>query len=228
MSTPAKRRKKNDFQPSPHAVRSLDFFFGKQKQEQDPKTKAARTNIEDSEPAGSQSLPLGKDIHGSFTDEELARQLQDEWNEQDRKVQAEEEKSTLEKPGQEVSEATKLSDLCSDHVESCVGNAPFSVEEYHESEKKAVLSLQSASAAEDNVTSTIPFDENPLTFDPSKYLSDLKRHWATEGGDASYALLTRCFILVNSTQSRIKIVDTLVNLIRTVIEGDPESLLPMV
>lgn len=35
-------------------------------------------------------------------------------------------------------------------------------------------------------------------------------------------------MLVNSTQSRIKIVDTLVNLLRTIIEGDPDSLLPTV
>jgi DNA ligase-1 len=40
--------------------------------------------------------------------------------------------------------------------------------------------------------------------------------------------LTRCFILINSTTSRIKIVDTLVNLLRTIIEGDPSSLLPAV
>ena len=35
-------------------------------------------------------------------------------------------------------------------------------------------------------------------------------------------------MLVNSTQSRIKIVDTLVNLLRVIIEADPKSLLPTV
>lgn len=67
-----------------------------------------------------------------------------------------------------------------------------------------------------------------MTFDPSRYLPDLKNCWAAHSGEASYSLLTRCFILVNSTQSRIKIVDTLVNFLRTIIEGDPESLLPAV
>ena len=90
------------------------------------------------------------------------------------------------------------------------------------------LSLQSAGSAEDNISSNIPFDESPLAFDPSKYVAELQGHWAAEGGDASYALLTRCFVLVNSTQSRIKIVDTLVNLLRVIIEGDPSSLLPTV
>jgi DNA ligase-1 len=57
----------------------------------------------------------------------------------------------------------------------------------------------------------------------------LKKQWAQqEGGHITYALLTQGFILINSTQSRIKIVDTLVNLLRTIIEGDPESLLPAV
>jgi len=67
-----------------------------------------------------------------------------------------------------------------------------------------------------------------LTFEPAKYIEDLQGHWAAEGGNASYALLTKCFVLVNSTQSRIKIVDTLVNLLRVIIEGDPSSLLPTV
>jgi hypothetical protein len=90
------------------------------------------------------------------------------------------------------------------------------------------LSLQSTGSAEDEISSKIPFDESPLTFDPQKYVPDLQKHWAAEDGNASYALLTRCFVLVNSTQSRIKIVDTLVNLLRTLIEGDPTSLLPTV
>jgi DNA ligase-1 len=67
-----------------------------------------------------------------------------------------------------------------------------------------------------------------LTFDPAKYIPQLQESWASEGGAASYSLLTRCFVLVNSTQSRIKIVDTLVNCIRLLIEADPSSLLPAV
>lgn len=94
--------------------------------------------------------------------------------------------------------------------------------------EKTTLSLQAASSAEDAVTSNIPFDESPLTFEPLKYITDLQDIWATEGGNVSYSLLTRCFVLINGTQSRIKIVDTLVNLLRVIIEGDPSSLLPTV
>ena len=88
--------------------------------------------------------------------------------------------------------------------------------------------LLGGNASTDMVSETIPFDESPLVFDPSKYIPQLKESWANDGGDASYALLTRCFVLVNGTQSRIKIVDALVNCIRLLIEADPESLLPMV
>ena len=227
MSTPNKRRKKNDFQSSPQAVRSLDFFFGKQKKEQDNNAKAEHTDGTDGGATAPESLLFEKDINGSFTDEELARQLQDEWNEQDRKAQAKQEGSALARTDKKSPNAENVSDSL-DGQNLHTGGPSITVTEQNETGKKAVLSLQSATTAEDNITSIIPFDENPLVFDPSKYLPDLKAHWTAEGGDASYALLTRCFILVNSTQSRIKIVDTLVNLIRTIIEGDPESLLPMV
>jgi DNA ligase-1 len=90
------------------------------------------------------------------------------------------------------------------------------------------LLLQATGSSEDLISLEIPFDENPLTFDPKRYIPDLRTHWATHGQEASYALLTRCFVLVNGTQSRIKIVDTLVNFLRTIIEGDPDSLLPAV
>ncbi len=90
------------------------------------------------------------------------------------------------------------------------------------------LSLQSGGAGTDTVSETIPFDESPLTFQPSKYLPELRKAWTESSGHATYALLAHCFVLVNGTTSRIKIVDTLVNLLRTIIEGDPDSLLPAV
>ena len=69
----------------------------------------------------------------------------------------------------------------------------------------------------------LPLDESPLIFEPSKYVNQLKQHWSKYDGNASYALLTRCFVLVSGTASRIKIVDTLVNCLRILIEGDPET-----
>ena len=90
------------------------------------------------------------------------------------------------------------------------------------------MSLQSMADAEESVSATIPLDESPLTFEPAKYIPDLQKAWASEGGNASYALLTRCFVLVGGTTKRIKTVDTLVNCVRLLIEADPASLLPAV
>ncbi|KAK4695297.1 DNA ligase 1, partial [Lecanoromycetidae sp. Uapishka_2] len=195
MSTPSKRRKTNNHQSSPQTVRSLDFFFGKQK---------------------SGSVP-GKPVS---SDEELARKLQAEWDEQDRAPQSNHDHASKAEGAEE-----SLPEIV-----DCGGreDGPKSEDTQAALRMKDTLGLQSAASAEDVISSNIPFDENPLTFDPSTYIPDLKRHWATEGGNASYGLLTRCFVLVNSTQSRIKIVDTLVNFLRTIIEGDPDSLLPAV
>ena len=94
--------------------------------------------------------------------------------------------------------------------------------------KKNTLSLQSATADDDSITYEIPFDQSPLIFDPELYSSDLQRQWSAEAGRATYAMLTHAFILINSTASRIKIVDTLTNTLRTILLADPTSLLPAV
>ena len=239
MSTPSKRRKINNHQSSPPTVGSLDFFFGKQKGE-----KAVKKT---DEPASCHELSnghLGSQEEGAndvdnqtLTDEEYARKLQAEWEEQDRVLGAPPPKSTEEpeeahtiKEGESIQKAqnTFNHQIRSSRQEDVAPNHPPAPPQANEAHKKDTLSLQSATSAEDAISSTVPFDENPLTFDPSKYIPGLKKHWATEGSNASYGLLTRCFTLVNSTQSRIKIVDTLVNFLRTIIEGDPESLLPAV
>jgi DNA ligase-1 len=215
--TPSKKRKLNDSK-SPAPGRSLDYFFGKQKQ-----------NL----PIQPSTEVKGNDEQGGdgseLTDEQLARKLQAEWNQEE----TPEVKNDVDiydpdqKPGSVDGEATSSTspekhDPSSDRMEG--KPSPFSFLP----KGKNTLTLQSAGSAEDTISSNIPLDESPLIFDPSKYVSELQRHWAAEGGDASYALLTRCFVLVNSTQSRIKIVDTLVNLLRVIIEGDPKSLLPTV
>lgn len=226
MGTPAKKRKLNsDSKASPASARNLDYFFGKQKQELAPSSSAA-----------AQTLDQNGDT-SELTDEQLARKLQAEWDQQDATA------NEIHKESGE-GEAEKLAGLAdlperSKHTPTTDGGEG-ELEDLNEElkdikpaplvfeAKKNTLSLQSAGTAEDTICSNIPFDENPLTFDPSKCVKDLQAHWATEGGDASYALLTRCFVLVNSTQSRIRIVDTLVNLLRVIIEGDPSSLLPTV
>ncbi len=229
MGTPAKKRKLNsDSKGSPASSRNLDYFFGKQKQDSPPKTlnPAAQT----SDQGGDTS---------ALTDEQLARKLQAEWDQQDTTVneipknlgEAEAERPADLADLPERRKKTPSSDYTggdmpeeSNEEAGDIKPVPF----VFGAKNKNTLSLQSAGTAEDTICSNIPFDESPLTFDPSKYVNDLQRHWAAEGGDASYALLTRCFVLVNSTQSRIKIVDTLVNLLRVIVEGDPSSLLPTV
>ena len=242
MSTPTKRRKTNGFKSSPQTVGSLDFFFEKQKA--DSKSRAqegeVRNDFIDSAPQSQKEDPHKLDDH-TLTDEELARKLQLEWDQQDQissdiatKKSKETNPDVPPVPGDNDSKelnddliARQRSPSHTTSTVKSVGSRPES-KNFADPGKKSTLSLQSAASAEDALSSSVPFDENPLTFNPGKYLPALKSHWAKEDGDASYGLLTRCFVLVNSTQSRIKIVDTLVNFLRTIIEGDPESLLPAV
>ena len=239
MSTPTKRRKTNNHQPSPQTVGSLDFFFNKQK-DQKLKQVAEDASVQDNADLGSQE-EKGKNVSTqNLTDEELARKLQAEWDQQDRGVGSA-GTETRDDPDfgfqmNDKDHATDDGELRNHRgspfkPENGTGGKEEAVNTQGlkgASNKKDTLALRSAASAEDAISSSIPFDENPTTFDPSKYIPDLQKHWATEGGNASYGLLIRCFVLVNSTQSRIKIVDTLVNFLRTLIEGDPESLLPAV
>lgn len=223
MSAPSKRRKKNDGSIQP--VRSLDYFFSKQQQDVKKNTK----KVEDREEEGKDGTNSAQ-AESTLTDEELARKLQAEWNEQDQRISTEAPSSSdlyaePEKPAKPATSSI-LSSNDSPFVVAEAEKPP--IEHAHASGPKNTLSLQSTAAAEDTVSANIPFDQNPLEFDPGAYIPHLQEHWAADGGHATYALLTRCFILVNSTTSRIKIVDTLVNLLRTIIEGDPDSLLPAV
>ncbi|EME39868.1 hypothetical protein DOTSEDRAFT_74682 [Dothistroma septosporum NZE10] len=237
MSTPNKRRKKNDHQASPQQVKSLDFFFGKQQ---------AKTQLQSNSHNGHKSeLPLPEveeDLYGSgdateqLTDEQLARRLQAEWDAEARQegtdVDAVNSGSAPESVAVAKEDLNDVEDSSIEPADSAHPGAPADpapvTNAFTAFGKKSTLSLQSATADDDAISHDIPFDESPLTFDPQNYLPELRKQWAAEGGMATYALLTHCFVLVNSTQSRIKIVDTLVNLIRTLIEGDPDSLLPAV
>lgn len=217
MESPAKKRKKNDSKASPIASRGLDYFFAKQSARGEKQNGAVDlpTKARNHTPAQDEAL----------TDEQLARKLQAEWDHGHEQRDPNTRKSTSEVSDTNREESLKVEDQ--DH--------PLEDQDQHlnndatlSTSSKDVLSLQSTGSAEDAISLTVPFDESPLTFDPFKYVQELQAHWAKEGGDASYALLTRCFVLVNSTQSRIKIVDTLVNCLRTIIVGDPDSLLPAV
>ncbi|KAF2026791.1 ATP-dependent DNA ligase [Setomelanomma holmii] len=222
MNSPSKRRKKNDGSSQP--VRKLDYFFAKQT------AKAAAKDAPSDLNEGDRELPIHDKV--TLTDEEYARKLQEEWNKEDQQPAQEPEREP-------VSSNELYEDPKSPHANGAASNnadeselvVPEATEERTETaapKQKNTLSLQSTASEEDTITTNIPFDHSPLEFDPSNYIPDLQKHWVTDGGHATYALLTRCFVLVNSTTSRIKIVDTLVNLLRTIIEGDPASLLPAV
>jgi DNA ligase-1 len=203
MVSPTKKRKLNgSSEASPKPARNLDFFFRKQTQE--PRAQASNNEGHKTTSPGAEPV---------LTDEQLARKLQAEWDQDLANGGVIDQKP-------ETGQAAELSGLP-------VGPA-LQPDTQEVSKSKTTLSLQASGSAEDTITSNIPFDESPVTFQPAKYIAALQDVWGTEGGSATYALLTRCFVLVNSTQSRIKIVDTLVNLLRVIIEGDPSSLLPAV
>ncbi|KAL2134915.1 hypothetical protein VTI74DRAFT_10407 [Chaetomium olivicolor] len=216
MASPAKKRKLNsDAKQSSTPARGLEFFFSKQRQ-----------NGTTSKPLASQRGSAEPESAAeTLTDEELARKLQAEW---DAEVRISSGQNT---PKAESVGTSSNREIALSQSEASTPQQPTSLPSLpttKTSVTKNTLSLSSAAATEDQITATIPLDENPLTFDPSKYIPQLQQSWASERGDASYALLTRCFVLVNGTTSRIKIVDTLVNCIRLLIEGDPSSLLPAV
>lgn len=220
MSSPAKKRKLNPGAKQTSApARGLEYFFAKQRQN------ASSSNTPSSQESMAQSSQPS-DVNGQLTDEELAKKLQAEWDAEVRGTSAQNTphppNQNLDAVGADAGPSTLETRTPAEPVASPSPQVPQAVK------TTKTLSLSSASAAADQITTSLPLDESPLTFEPTKYTPKLQEIWAAEGGDASYALLTRCFVLVNGTQSRIKIVDTLVNSIRLLIEGDPSSLLPAV
>jgi len=223
MASPAKKRKLNsDSKQTSIPTRGLEYFFAKQRQN------GTSGELKKAGAAPSEG-PISGSGEKSMTDEELARKLQAEWDAEDDTpssqngstpaaivdmLGAEGAEKTAERPG---------NGSATEHVRS---PGPHST--LGGSNVKNTLSLSSLAATDDQASASLPLDESPLTFDPSEHIPQLKQSWSAEGGDASYALLTRCFILVSGTQSRIKIVYTLVNCIRVLIEADPSSLLPAV
>ncbi|KAF7534124.1 hypothetical protein G7054_g6496 [Neopestalotiopsis clavispora] len=222
MASPAKKRKLNKDNKQPAIPsRGLEYFFAKQKQNGD----TSKATKEDEDPTNATNGDQ------EMTDEALAMKLQAEW---DAEIAAERRNDPA------APQATETAISHTDAVpadEYAIQNSgkpevakssPAPAPPPAEPKGKGTLSLQSVAASVDTVSESIPMDQSPLTFDPSAYVSQLREHWASEDGSASYALLTRCFVLVSSTSSRIKIVDTLVNCLRIIIEADPESLLPAV
>ncbi|OGE53055.1 hypothetical protein PENARI_c008G03918 [Penicillium arizonense] len=201
MSSPAKKRKRNGANSSPQPMRSIKSFFKGQTEQPNP-----------TEPDVTEQ---------TLSDEALARRLQAEWNAQENA-----QDNTPETASENISSLNEntQADLQINAAPST--SIPSSLPPV--TPKKNTLSLQSSANTEDITSLAIPFDQSPQAFDASQYAAELQSHWASQGGGASYALLTRAFVLANATTSRIKIVDTLVNFLRVLIEGDPSSILPAV
>ena len=208
MSSPAKKRKLNaDAKQPAIPSRGLEYFFSKQRQNGSPKKPASQASVD------------GFAAPQEMTDEELARKLQAEWDQED-VVPAKGDPTDAGNSKGEKQQTGTVTAEPSSSIPAPLQATP--------TKSRNTLSLQAAGMAEDVVSATLPLDESPLTFKPAEHIQQLKDYWAAEGGNASYGLLTRCFVLVSGTQSRIKIVDTLVNCLRILIEADPESLLPAV
>ncbi|KAH8168057.1 hypothetical protein CIB48_g137 [Xylaria polymorpha] len=225
MPSPTKKRKLNSDAKSSLPSRGLEYFFAKQRDRNG--TGSALRN--ENEAAQDAVHP----VHDhEMTDEELARKLQAEWDQEEAGAAVRDTTAPDGKKPRGSSILPQTLQLTKEEHDPDRAPSeppkPNIAETSRSGKGKGTLSLQSVAASIDTVSELIPFDESPLTFDPSQYIPQLRDHWAKDGGNASYALLTRCFVLVSGTSSRIKIVDTLVNCLRILIEGDPESLLPAV
>ncbi|KAI5806220.1 hypothetical protein EDC01DRAFT_139433 [Geopyxis carbonaria] len=223
MPSPSKRRKKSN-QALPKG-KTLDFFFSKTSESKSP-TPALEPSTDD-----------------ALTDEQYARKLAEEWAKEDRTHRVSDghengslnlkrrRSSSQEHEDHEFSARVQMKNQSDEQShEDTPGDKASNMQfvqlntETPPAPRKPEISIQAEQEIEKTIDS-IPFDTNPLEFDPDVY-ENLIENWPE--GRATYGLLTRAFVLVNATRSRIKIVDTLVNFLRTLIRLDPESLLAAV
>ncbi|EPQ63305.1 BgtA-20432 [Blumeria graminis f. sp. tritici] len=167
------------------------------------------------------------------TDEEIARKLQAEWCQEEVVVNCNKSSKipeNLPSGSQPTGKEACLSEISSSYCDKDMGITPTSknIIKSLSTEKERTLSIKLTENTADEEGSNIPFGESPLKFRPSNYKEELRNYSTTKGGNLSYSLLTKCFMLISGTSSRIKIIDTLVNLLRLLIEGDPNSLIPAV
>ena len=236
--SPAKRRKL-DATP---VKKGVDFFF---KQQIEKKIQSPKLNGDDS------GLFVKEDGENDWEsqrrkqedeDERLARELQQMYGRQE--AEDEEFARQLAKDYQGTEQATNRETDTNTIIDDDVYGEPLpqTPKIPPESPFKAIKSETSTNnspqppltktLALDNPTTTsleeiyaIPLDKDPLTFDPATDAVCAKS-WSP--GRTPYAFLTHAFILINSTRSRIKIQDCLVNCLRVVIHHDPSSLLQLV
>lgn len=243
MESPAKRRKIT--KSTTASARQIDAFFRKPQ----PPAPLLRTAVDDI--THESDLPSSQGL----SDEEFARQLSAQWAEEEKALgqpsQARASESTSSLSDEKLQRANEPEEVThhpsspprqDHHIDSKPGVSTFTSKhppgplglgdkppDPTSSSSKNFLSLQSAGSIEDKITDNIQLDEDWLSFSVPSHLSPLKSQWeANGGGDSTYALLVRCFTLVNATTKRLKILSIMINCFRIIIEGDPDSLLPAV
>lgn len=207
MPSPSKRQKK-----VLQSGKTLDYFFSKDRQPPSP----------------------GPKPRDEAADEEYARKLAEEWAKEDGGVQETQlpglsAAGVKKRPRSSNSEKVPIrTHLDTDPArpvapQTVSGDGASPAPAIPQTPKKAI-SVQSAGELSTAI-GLLPLDQDPLSFNPDVYrqLREL-----LPDGKATYGLLTRAFVLVNSTRSRIKIVDTITNFLRTLIRLDPDSLLAAV
>lgn len=228
MASPSKRRRKNT-PTTPQQSRNLDFYFRRQRQ--------------------APPKPNSKAASEGPTGEEYARKLTEEWAREDVAAVGVPEGSRIGVGGKKRRRSSSpavtalelngvelpVMDWGKTKGEGDVERVKTPEGTVAEQDKQTILAIPptpkkttvtlEAALERDALIEDMPFDKDPLSFDPDLYKGIVSK-WPA--GKAPYALLTKAFVLVNSTRSRIKIVGTLVNLIRTLIRLDPESLLAAV
>ncbi|EWC45233.1 hypothetical protein DRE_05960 [Drechslerella stenobrocha 248] len=211
--SPAKRRRKNDRTALPtKGPATLDYFFSRK----------------------PTALPKRPEPITGLTDEQLARKLQEQWDKED--VALGDGTDSVPASQKSISEAQESKDLElaqrlqqeEDTTANEDGDEPSETGRIKEpiniTPSDAKVQLEDK-LEWDKLIEELPFDIDPLSFSPEDYAPLIE---SLPEGRLTYGLLTRAFVLINSTRSRIKIVDTLTNFLRVAIACDPASLLPAV
>ncbi|KAF8423809.1 hypothetical protein EV426DRAFT_109618 [Tirmania nivea] len=241
MASPSKRRKKNDGSGAPAAgarERNLDFFFGRK-----GVAAVAGGMAEEKQKSEGREVDEGTETvqeteQRQETDEELARRLHEEWNgaasaSGSAHMRGNRSGSGCGSRGNSVIAAVKEEVVVIREQEAAsTGKGSSSLPPQQEALlSKPVVATNvppttlAPSLDAEAAHATIPLDQDPLKFSPELYTPLIH---SFPNSRATYALLTHCFVLITSTRSRIKIVDTLTNLLRMLIISDPTSLLPAV
>ncbi|KAK8046920.1 DNA ligase [Apiospora saccharicola] len=172
MPSPAKKRKLNNDGKQPSTPsRGLEYFFSKQKQNGAVQQQSSTDQADGAEDA--------KPDH-ELTDEELARKLQAQWDQEDAQRAREAADTTNQGIAPAKSESPETSATAAKRTTESAKPCEVAPVDAFNRDQKGTLSLLSLAASVDTVSESIPFDESPLDFEPAKYVHLLQDHWSSE------------------------------------------------